>query len=89
MEFRNGKVVHETQYFRGSLRGAGLAEPMGPADRVTPHFWGGLEGPRQLISHQPVESGGHYQSTVLCLAPPFQTPDSGLDRARAKLGLHL
>jgi hypothetical protein len=23
--------------FRGSLRGAGLAEPMGSADRVTPH----------------------------------------------------
>src|SRR5262245_33557736 len=32
MEFRNGKV------FRGSIRGAGLAEAMGPADRVTPHL---------------------------------------------------
>ena len=32
MEFRNGKVVRETQYFAGSLRGASLAEPMGSAD---------------------------------------------------------
>src|SRR5262245_36810931 len=39
MEFRNGKVVHETQYF--ALRGAGLAEAMGPADRVTPHLGSG------------------------------------------------
>src|SRR5215813_14214773 len=27
--------------FRGSLRGAGLAEAMGPADRVTPHLGSG------------------------------------------------
>jgi len=31
MEFRNGKAVHETQYF------ASMAEAMGSADRVTPH----------------------------------------------------
>jgi hypothetical protein len=37
MEFRNGKVVHETQYIGESLRGAGLAEAMGSADRVTAH----------------------------------------------------
>ncbi len=33
MEFRNGRDT----VFRGSLRGANLAEPMGSADRVTPH----------------------------------------------------
>jgi hypothetical protein len=37
MEFRNGKVVHETQYFRRSLRRAGLAKAMGSPDRLTPH----------------------------------------------------
>jgi hypothetical protein len=37
MEFRNGKVVHEKQYFADPLRGAGMAEAMGSADRVTQH----------------------------------------------------
>ncbi len=37
MEFRNGKVVHETQYFADPLRSAGLAEAVGSAgQRVTP-----------------------------------------------------
>ena len=34
MEFRDDKVVHETQYFADPFRGAGLAEPMGSADGV-------------------------------------------------------
>ena len=37
MEFRNGKVVHETQYFADPFEAPALAEPMGSADRVTPH----------------------------------------------------
>jgi len=35
MEFRNGKVVHETRYFADPFE-AGLAEAVGSADRVTP-----------------------------------------------------
>ena len=35
MEFRKGRA--RDTVFRGSLRGARLAEPMGSADRVTPH----------------------------------------------------
>jgi hypothetical protein len=37
MEFRNGEVVHETQYFGDPFRGAGLAEAMGSAECVTLH----------------------------------------------------
>jgi hypothetical protein len=34
---RNGKVVHETQYFADPFEAPVLAQPMGSADRMTPH----------------------------------------------------
>jgi hypothetical protein len=37
MEFRNRKVVHETQYFEDPFGSASLAEAMGSEDRVTPN----------------------------------------------------
>ncbi len=36
MEFRNGKVVHETQYFGDPFAAPPLAQAMGSADHVTP-----------------------------------------------------
>jgi hypothetical protein len=37
MEFRNGKVVHETQYFADPFDAPAGRKQLGSADRVTPH----------------------------------------------------
>jgi hypothetical protein len=37
MEFRNGKVVHETQYFTDPFEAPARRSQLGSADRVMPH----------------------------------------------------
>jgi hypothetical protein len=37
MEFRDGKVIHETQYFGDPFEAPGVAEAIGSADRVMTH----------------------------------------------------
>src|SRR5262249_42194028 len=53
MEFPQWQGRARDTVFRGSLRGAGLAEAMGPADRVTPHLGlGNLHARRRRCGHR-------------------------------------
>jgi SnoaL-like protein len=73
MEFRNGKIVHETQYFADPFE----ARPGGAngfSGSRNAAFGAGLKV-RGNLYHQPVESGRQHRSTVLGVGSSFS--DSG------------